>query len=313
VGALQGLGIIGLYAVAGYRLMPYLDTLLQSANSIRFNAAAVENIHSHLFASNQIVQQPFGENEEITFKTAINLNRVSFAYQGSKDDVVSDVSLEIKRCESVAFIGPSGAGKSTTINILLGLLTPTNGQMTVDGTPITSTNKRAWQNNVGFVPQSIFLVDDTIYRNIAFGVADEDINRDAVFEAARLANIHQFVEAELDDGYETMVGERGVRLSGGQVQRVGIARALYKSPELLIFDEATSSLDGITQKLISEMIESLSGQKTIIAISHNVSTIDHCDQIFLMDEGKLIAQGQYDELSQNNEMFRKLAKISDSN
>ena len=313
VGAIQGLSIIGLYAVAGYRLMPYLDTLLQSANSIRFNEAAIQNIHSHLLVSDNTVQQSVVNSKPVSFRTELRLENISFAYLGSKNDVLSDVSLAIKRYDSVAFVGQSGAGKSTVINILLGLLTAVKGEMTVDGVPITETNKREWQNNVGFVPQNIYLFDDTILRNIAFGLPDEQVDQNAVVEAARLAHIHHFISRELKDQYDTKVGERGVRLSGGQIQRIGIARALYNNPELLVFDEPTSSLDAITQELISEMIESLGSQKTIIAISHNISTIEHCDRIFLMDDGKLIAQGNYGDLAENNAIFRRLAKIQDPN
>lgn len=309
----DSLGALALYGMASYRVMPYLDTLLQSISSLRFNEPIIDAIHGHLTR-----YSPKASNEELTeqktpFRKMISLERVSFRYHGSDKDILHDLSLSINQAETVAFVGQSGAGKSTAINIILGLLTPSTGEITVDEQLITEGNKRGWQNNIGFVPQNIYLFDDTIRRNIAFGLPDEEISQNAVVEAARLAQIHPFISGELKDQYDTKVGEMGVRLSGGQIQRIGIARALYGNPQLLVFDEATSSLDGITQKLISEMIESLGRQKTIIAISHNLSTIEHCDRIFLMEEGRLVAQGNYVDLAKNNIMFRRLAKLQDHN
>ncbi|RYI20479.1 MAG: ATP-binding cassette domain-containing protein, partial [Acetobacteraceae bacterium] len=207
---------------------------------------------------------------------------------------------------TVGIVGGTGAGKTTLVDLVLGLLTPDGGEIRVDGTAVTESNLRAWQKTLGYVPQSIYLTDDTITGNIAFGVPKADVDMAAVERAAKIAALHDFVLAELPLGYDTFVGERGVRLSGGQRQRIGIARALYRDPTLLIMDEATSALDNITERVVMEAVQKIRADKTIILIAHRLTTVKTCDTIFLMDRGRLLAQGSYDELLAGNEAFRRM-------
>jgi HlyD family secretion protein len=206
----------------------------------------------------------------------------------------------------IGLVGASGSGKSTAIDLLLGLLTPQKGELCIDGTSITESNKRAWQNTIGFVPQSIFLSEGTIAENVAFGLPVKVIDLEQVKKAIQLAHLTELVE-QLPNGLDTKVGERGVQLSGGQRQRIGIARALYNEADVLVFDEATSALDGITEKIIMEAIHDFSGQKTIIMIAHRLKTVQKCDTIYLMEQGQITAQGTYDELVANNAQFKEMA------
>jgi ABC-type multidrug transport system fused ATPase/permease subunit len=204
-------------------------------------------------------------------------------------------------------VGPTGAGKTTLADVILGLLPPTDGVLLVDGIEVTTKNLREWQNIIGYVPQQIYLIDDTIAKNIAFGLIDSEIDQNRIIEAAKIANIHDFIETELPIGYKTVVGERGIRLSGGQRQRIGIARALYHDPELLVMDEATSSLDGITEKSFIDALKNLSRVKTLVIIAHRFSTIMNCDVIYLIDKGRIIDHGSYDQLMRTNKQFQALA------
>ena len=207
----------------------------------------------------------------------------------------------------VGLVGSTGSGKSTLIDLLLGLLTPQSGQLYIDDTCITTENKRAWQNTLGFVPQSIFLSEGSIAENIAFGLPAKDIDLEQVNKTLKLAHLTELVE-QLPDGLNTKVGERGVQLSGGQRQRIGIARALYHEAEVLVFDEATSALDGITEKIIMDAIHDFSGQKTIIMIAHRLKTVQKCDIIYLMEQGKIVDQGTYHELLEKNIQFKEMAE-----
>jgi ABC-type multidrug transport system fused ATPase/permease subunit len=209
----------------------------------------------------------------------------------------------------VAIVGPTGSGKTTLVDIILGLLPPQQGRLLVDDTEVRDDNLRNWQRNLGYVPQQIYLTDDTITRNIAFGLKDDEIDLGALEEAARIANLHDFIFNELPWGYKTIIGERGVRLSGGQRQRVGIARALYHNPEILVLDEATSSLDGVTEDAVLKALENAAQVKTLIIIAHRLTTVMDCDVIYLMDKGRIVASGAYGELVNSNAQFRALAKI----
>ena len=203
-------------------------------------------------------------------------------------------------------VGPSGSGKSTLIDILIGLIEAKEGYLKVDGTIIDDQNCREWQNTIGFVAQAIFLSEGTIAENVAFGISQNKIDLKQVNKALKLANLNEFVHS-LKDGIHTKVGERGVQLSGGQRQRIGIARALYHEAKVLIFDEATSSLDGITEKTIMKAIHKFSGQKTIVMIAHRLKTIQKCDQIFVIDNGKVADHGTFEELLEKNEVFKRMA------
>jgi ABC-type multidrug transport system fused ATPase/permease subunit len=235
--------------------------------------------------------------EKAIFMKKIQLHHVVYRYPSRPEDAISDVSLVINKGESVAFVGKSGAGKTTLVDIILGLLTPDQGDITVDDQSIYS-NIRAWQNLIGYIPQSIFLTDQTIEKNIAFGIDVNDIDPTRLEEAIRAAQLTEVI-ANLPKGVKTKVGERGIQLSGGQRQRVGIARAIYHGREILVLDEATAALDSETESLVTESIKSLSGTKTILIIAHRLSTIEHCDRVYLMDKGRLVKSGTFAEVCVN--------------
>ncbi|MDR2783638.1 MAG: ATP-binding cassette domain-containing protein, partial [Treponema sp.] len=241
------------------------------------------------------------------FHNSVRFENISFSYAGFEKAVIKNQSLHIKANTSVALVGSTGCGKTTFIDIMLGLLEPQEGKIFVDDVEITNENRKDWQVNLGYVPQSIFLTDDTIRNNIAFGVAPDKINDKMVVNAAKIANIHDFVENELAQKYETVIGERGIRLSGGQRQRIGIARAVYHNPSALILDEATSALDGVTENAIMDAIKRIGHKKTIIMVAHRITTVKNCDVIYMMDKGVIVDSGNYEELYKKNEMFRRMA------
>lgn len=235
------------------------------------------------------------------------LEDVRFAYPKAARAAINGASLEIPMGARVGFVGATGSGKTTTIDIILGLLEPTAGRLVVDCTTIGKENVRAWQVNLGYVPQHIYLADDTVAANMALGVPPKKIDQEAVEQAARLACIHDFIIEELPQGYLTKVGERGVRLSGGQRQRIGIARALYYAPKVLLFDEATSALDNSTEKMVMQSLQTLGRDRTIIFIAHQLTTVQSCDVIYLFAGGRIIARGSYDELTANSAEFQAMA------
>jgi ABC-type multidrug transport system fused ATPase/permease subunit len=239
-------------------------------------------------------------------KEKIALENITFTYPGKTEPALSQLSLLIPANTVTGIVGPSGSGKSTLIDILLSLIDPQDGQLMVDSHIINNDNRRSWQNSIGFVPQSIFLSEGTIAENIAFGIPKKQIDLEQVQKVLKLAHLSELVES-LDDGIDAKVGERGVQLSGGQRQRIGIARALYNKAEVLVFDEATSSLDGITEKMIMDAIDNFTGQKTIILIAHRLKTVQKCDQIFYINNGKVAGHGTYQELIEKNEDFKNMA------
>jgi ABC-type multidrug transport system fused ATPase/permease subunit len=247
-------------------------------------------------------------NHPVTYNDRIKLEDVSFRYTAADSNVIDHLSLTIHKNTSLGLVGPTGAGKSTIADVVLGLLIPQSGQVKVDQTTITQTTAPAWQMHTGYVPQHFFLADDTIAHNIAFGIPPNEIDSDALREAARLAHIHDFVTQELPEGFDTLVGERGIRLSGGQRQRIAIARALYHKPELIVFDEATSALDGATESIIRQSIHELAGQKTLLIIAHRLNTVRDCDVIHVLQHGNIIASGRYDDLMQECDIFRAMAQ-----
>jgi len=308
-GISQILPILSLYAFAGYRLMPELQQLFQAAAQIRFNRAALDDLTRDLATveAQPVVQVSSGV---LPFKRAIEFDDVTFAYSGSARRALSGVSLRIERNKTIGLVGASGSGKTTLVDLLLGLYEPDHGRILVDGVPLDGTTIGAWLRQVGYVPQHIFLTDDTIAANIAFGVRPEEVDLERVERAASIAHLHDFV-VSLPQGYHTVVGERGVRLSGGQRQRIGIARALYHDPEVLVMDEATSALDGATEKAVMEAIHALSGSKTIILIAHRLTTVQQSDMIWILRGGKVEQSGTYDGLIQENSLFRAFAGISE--
>ena len=308
------LPIMALYALAGYRIMPALQQIFANLASIRFNISAVARISKDLETlSPQKDGEPPVPSPELTplpFSEKISLENIVFRYKDRPEPVLKGISLSIKSNTTIGIVGSTGSGKTTTLDIFLGLLEPESGRLLVDGVPISKENVRAWQANIGYVPQQIMLMDNTIERNIAFGIPDDKVDREKVTKAARLAHLHDFIEKELEKGYETEIGEKGVRLSGGQRQRIGIARALYHEPSVLVLDEATSALDNITENVIMEALHTLSRQKTILMVAHRLTTVRECDWIFVMENGHLSDQGTYSDLLSRNTIFKQLAPKS---
>jgi ABC-type multidrug transport system fused ATPase/permease subunit len=301
----QVLPMLGLYAFAGYRLMPALHQLFSDWAALRYGRAALAVVMDDLEVA-AFDEPAAGQPVPLAFKQEIALAGVSYRYPGKEDWALRDLTLRIAKKTSVALVGPTGCGKTTVIDLLLGLLQAEDGSLTVDGAVVEPPRLRAWQRLIGHVPQQIFLCDDTIARNIALGVPDTEIDSAALERAARLARLHDFVTG-LPDGYATLAGERGVRLSGGERQRIGIARALYHDPEVLVLDEATSALDTVTENALLEALQALAGQKTIVMVAHRLSTVRGCDCICVMEQGRIVERGRYDELIAGSQRFRSLA------
>jgi ATP-binding cassette, subfamily B, bacterial PglK len=305
------LPLIGLFAFASYRIMPALQSIFSSIATIRFYTPALNLLYTDMNSKDKAVNSTFNFNNNILsieLKKELSLVEIRFSYPSTKIPVLNKLSLNIKANTSIAFVGKTGAGKTTIADIILGLLDPDDGKIYSDGIEITKSNKQFWQKNLGYIPQDIYLQDDTIIKNVAFGVAEEKIDFNKVEEVAKIANIHNFIINEMPNGYNTEVGEGGIRLSGGQKQRIGIARALYHNPSVLVLDEATSALDSSTEKEIIEAINTISKTKTLIIIAHRLTTVKKCDVIYILKDGNIIGQGRYDELIESNEEFKKMAK-----
>ncbi|HEY0917991.1 ABC transporter ATP-binding protein [Devosia sp.] len=300
------LPVIALYAFAGVRLLPVVQNLYRSVVSLRAGQPALDALHADLFEP-VAVSDLRDDQPPLALNDAIELRGVSFSYPQAERLTLRDIDLTIRAHTTVGFVGATGAGKSTVIDLILGLLEPRQGQLLVDGRPIGDDNVRAWQKCIGYVPQQIFLADESVAANIAFGVPPGQIDMAAVERAARMAMLHDFVTAEMPQGYLTPIGERGVRLSGGQRQRVGIARALYHDPDVLVLDEATSALDNLTERAVMEAVNHLAHRKTILIIAHRLTTVKGCDRIVLMQAGQISAVGTYDELAGSSPEFRRIA------
>lgn len=305
------LPILAVYALAAFKLLPALQQIYSSLSQIKGSTAAFEAVKDDLERSfdSQKTSSDTVVSTPIDLKRSIKLNNIEFSYPGKDRPAVDGVNMNIPVNNVIGLVGSSGSGKSTLIDLLLGLLTPQQGSIYVDDIRITADNRRAWQDLLGFVPQSIFLSEGSIAENIAFGIPAKDISLKQVNKALNLANLTELVE-QLPDGVNTKVGERGVQLSGGQRQRIGIARALYHEAEVLVFDEATSALDGITEKIVMDAIHEFSGQKTIIMIAHRLKTVEKCDLIYFMEHGKIIDQGTYQELVVRNVKFKEMARYA---
>lgn len=309
----QVIPVLGLYAFAGYRLLPALQEAFHGLASARFNVAALNKLHRDLRDRVESVpdSQTDGGGEAteqpLVLRDELKLREVSYTYPDAHQPAITGLTLGVPARSMVGFVGKTGSGKTTVADLILGLLRPQEGEITIDGTPLRPDNLRRWQQTLGYVPQHIYLSDDTVARNIAFGVARERIDMEAVQEAARRAHIFDFVERDLPNRWETVVGERGVKLSGGQRQRIGIARALYHKPSILVFDEATSALDQSTEAGVMEAIYDLDGEQTILIISHRLSTVQRADNIFMLEEGRKVGEGTYDELLEEHAKFRSMA------
>ncbi len=295
----QLIATLGVFGIVAIRLMPVATQLTSGFAKLRSSSYVLDKLYFDLkeienFEDKSLIL-PSGQSHDLKpafpFTEKVQLQQISFQYEGAKELALCDVSLTLSKGESIAFIGKSGAGKTTLVDLVLGLLSPESGDILVDGQSVYQ-DMRAWQNLIGYIPQSIFLIDDTLERNVAFGVPDEEINSERLQYAIEAAQLQDLVE-RMPEGVKTGLGERGVCLSGGQRQRVGIARALYHEREILVLDEATSALDNETERLVSEAIRSLSGKKTMIIIAHRLSTVEHCDRIYMMGRGQIIKSGSY--------------------
>jgi ATP-binding cassette, subfamily B, bacterial PglK len=293
------LPILSLYIFASYRLMPALQAIYRSFSSLTFISPSLDKLHDDIKNL-----KPIEKNQDqgiLSFNKKINLKNIHYNYPNTSRASLKNINLNIPANSTIGFIGATGSGKTTIVDIILGLLNPKSGTLEVDGQIITKQNSRAWQRSIGYVPQEIFLADDTLAANIAFGVDPGDINKEAVEKASKIANLHEFVMDELPKQYQTTIGERGIRLSGGERQRVGIARALYHNPKVLVLDEATSALDNQTEQAVMEAVNNLGKSITIILIAHRLSTVKRCDKIFLLEKGELKNQGTFDELVNNSD------------
>ncbi len=305
--------ILSIFAVASIRLLPSASQLMSAVGTLRNSSYSLNRLYSDLKELeldnvenkradyNLLFKAKSGallhhkvQSQKFPFAEEIIINEVDYSYPGIPGNVLQKISLTIKKGESIAFIGKSGAGKTTLVDVILGLLMPTDGDIQVDGVSIYK-NLRAWQNMIGYIPQTIFLIDDTVERNIAFGVTDELIDPYRLQKAIEAAQLEELI-SQLPNGIKTSVGERGVRLSGGQRQRIGIARAIYHEREILVLDEATSALDNETEGLVTQAIRKLSATKTIIIIAHRLSTVEHCNCIYMLERGKVVKSGSYEEV-----------------
>ena len=287
--------ILGLFAAAAFRVMPSINRLLMATQTLIFNRSIIASVYRDFLLDAPEVNS--AQRVE-PFAKQLELKDVSFRYPTAATPSLQNVSLVVRRGEAVGFVGPSGAGKSTLVDVILGLFAPTSGVVSVDGSDVHQ-NLRNWQNQIGYVPQAIYLTDDTLRRNVAFGLNDENIDDDLVREAIRLAQLEEFV-ATLPDGLQTVVGERGVRLSGGQRQRIGIARALYHKPSVLVLDEATSSLDTPTEHGVMQAVQALQGSKTVIIVAHRLSTVEYCDRLYRIEDSRITEEGTFAEVVQRS-------------
>ncbi len=287
--------ILGLFAAAAFRVMPSINRLLMATQTLIFNRSIIASVYRDFLLDSP---DSLTVKSNIKFASQLELVDVSFQYPTAATASLQNVSLVVKRGEAVGFVGPSGAGKSTLVDVILGLFAPTSGVVKVDGQDVQQ-NLRNWQNQIGYVPQAIYLTDDTLRRNVAFGLNDENIDDNLVRDAIRLAQLEEFV-ATLPEKLDTVVGERGVRLSGGQRQRIGIARALYHNPSVLVLDEATSSLDTPTEHGVMQAVQALQGSKTVLIVAHRLSTVEYCDRLYKIENARITEEGTFDEVVQRS-------------
>lgn len=303
VGALP---VASAFALGALRLMPALQRIFQALSTLNFNRKALDSIYS--LYTGAAMSHPVEKSEIISLKKEITIEGAFYKYPSAHEHTLKDINLSIAKGQLVAFVGTTGGGKTTLADLIMGLISPSKGHVLIDGERLCSSNVKSWRQNIGFVPQDIFLIDASIASNIAFGEANEASNLAEIERAAKMANAHDFIMA-LPEGYDTQAGDRGIRLSGGQKQRIGIARALYRNPNLIVMDEATSALDQSTEQVVHEAILKASEGKTVILIAHRLSTIKQCDNIYLMDNGRIVAAGTFDALTANNVDFQKLASV----
>lgn len=307
----QVLPILGIYAFSAYRLQPALQSIFFGLASIRYGKAAVDNFYEDLFCNNETNKKLSKEIPlQLKLFEHIELNNICYIYPGAPKLALENINIKIPVGNLIGIVGGTGAGKTTLIDLFLGLLEPTEGSIKLDGQTLNADILRSWQKSLGYVPQDIHLNDATIEENIALGIVKSDINQKQLKKAAEMAQINSFIEQELPEQYQTVVGERGIRLSGGQRQRIGIARALYNDPDLLVLDEATSALDTITEQSMMDSINAIARHKTIIIITHRLSTVKSCDQIMILQNGRINEIGSYEELVIKSDKFREMVIVN---
>jgi ABC-type multidrug transport system fused ATPase/permease subunit len=301
------LPVISFYAVCGIRALPQVQQIFTAFTKIRYARPAVQRLYEEVLTDAPKEPNPEGQ---LVWSESLKIHNLTFRYDDASPRVVDCLNLAISKDSAVAFVGETGAGKTTLINLLLGLLEPISGSIELDEQVLTNANLLAWQAQIGFVPQDIFLLDDTIRANIAFGLHSEEVDEERLNRAVDLSQLGKLLDV-MPKGIETIVGEKGVRLSGGQRQRLGIARALYREPEVLILDEATSALDGTTEMSVMDAIRTLRNQVTMIIIAHRVTTLTECDTIYVLENGRVMDSGTYDQLLKSNEVFKGFAKVGE--
>jgi len=300
----DSVSLMGLFAYAGFRVVPSANRIMLNAGHWRTGRAFAANAIADFKALSRVAVRPHGPEPVVAFNEALVCEDVTFVYEEGLVPAVSHVHLRLRAGESLGIVGATGAGKSTLVALLLGLLQPTSGRILLDGLPLTGV-ERAWHRLIGYVPQDPYLLDDTLRRNIAFGVPDPLIDEQRVARACTLAQLDELLR-QLPEGMDTPLGEDGARLSGGQRQRVAIARALYSDPAILVFDEATAALDSATEREVTKAIASLHETRTLIVVAHRLSTVEACDRLVFLQDGRVAATGTYDELLRNAS-FRQMA------
>ena len=284
--------IIALFGVVAFRMLPSVNRVIQSVQHLSFGRAGIEGAAEGLSLSQQATSSP-GERSTDKFDR-LEIRNLKYSYPNS-DALVTDIAaLTVRAGDSVGIVGASGSGKSTLVDLLIGILAPRDGTIAVNGRDV-SNNRRYWQDRIGYVPQHVYLMDTSLRRNVAFGLAEESVSNADVEKALRLANLWEFVQA-LPEGLDTVVGERGVRLSGGQRQRLGIARALYGNPEVIVLDEATSALDGDTEREIVESLRAITHDHTLIVVAHRTTTLAYCSRLIRLEGGRIAQEGSFDEV-----------------
>lgn len=308
-GLMNYLPKLSVFALAGYRLLPSLQQIYFSLTDIKYHLPGLDELHKDIMELPfEIAQKAKSEvpPSSINYESDISLRNVSFRYPTVENNLFTNLNLEIKKGQRVAFIGSTGSGKSTLVDLIMGLLDPQTGGVHIDGHKLENADWVAWRNRVGYVPQEIYLINESIRKNIAFGLYKSEISEEGLREAAEIADIREFIETELEEGYETYAGEGGIRLSGGQKQRIGLARALYHKPDILVLDEATSALDNKTEKSIMKSIDKLPHELTIIMVAHRLTTVKDCDVIYVLSRGEIVDHGTYDELKDRCKLFLEM-------
>tara|TARA_B100000029_G_scaffold178804_2_gene176168 strand:+ start:5173 stop:6966 length:1794 start_codon:yes stop_codon:yes gene_type:complete len=295
-----------IFSFAGFRTLPALQQIYRASAKLKFTKIVADTLIGDLQEDRARLDTPAEHSGDINFEHFVKLENINFSYSERNSEALQNVSMQINKGSFVAIVGRTGSGKTTLVDLLLGLLEPDSGELSVDEIQINQSNAPMWRRQVGYVPQQIFLADDTLSANIALGIPEQLVDQEKVERAAQIAQVNEFID-QLPQGFATFLGERGVRLSGGQRQRVGLARAIYSSPSVLILDEATSSLDSITERAVMSAVHHLKGEMTTIVVAHRLSTVMNSDEIFIFDSGALVESGQYQQLLKTSELFKDLA------